>query len=288
MSEFRRGDPAENSAVVRELDRLWDRAKSRLASRNIRLTRKLLARRTGVPETTLSDWYNRKSAPRDPDGLSKVAAVLAEWAGEPAPAARFWAGLMDVDRVARETARLQDRHDPTDGKRGTADSKIGRPLDKVADPLQLGVHRAIEADSPVAYLPALPTYIEREHDYRLRDVVKQVSSGHSRMVVLVGGSSCGKSRACWEALRRLPGNWRLWHPFDPTRPEGALAGIPHVGRKTVVWLDETQSYLNTPDSDLGERVAASLHSLLADDERAPVLIIGSLWQEHWDSLTRQG
>jgi len=43
------------------------------------------------------------------------------------------------------------------------------------------------------------------------------------MAVLVGCSSTGKIRACWEVVHLLPQGWRLWHPFDPTRPEAVLA-----------------------------------------------------------------
>ncbi|MEU2865467.1 hypothetical protein ACIQWL_51700 [Streptomyces mirabilis] len=33
--------------------------------------------------------------------------------------------------------------------------------------------------------------------------------GHSQLVVLVGESSSGKTRACWEAVRTLPPDWRI-------------------------------------------------------------------------------
>ena len=55
----------------------------------------------------------------------------------------------------------------------------------------------------------------------------------------------------------------------------------------MVWLNETQLYLNTP-GDTGERVAAALTTLLAAPSRAPVLVLGTLWPEHWDALTRPG
>ncbi|SOE19332.1 hypothetical protein SAMN05442782_0320 [Streptomyces sp. OK228] len=33
--------------------------------------------------------------------------------------------------------------------------------------------------------------------------------GHSQLVVPVGESSRGKTRACWEAVRTLPPDWRI-------------------------------------------------------------------------------
>ncbi|WP_344407134.1 hypothetical protein [Streptomyces longisporus] len=97
------------------------------------------------------------------------------------------------------------------------------------------------------------------------------------MAVLVGSSSTGKTRACWEAVQPLaPARWRLWHPVDPTYSEAALTALAHVPPRTVVWLDETQLYLGAGQG-IGERIAAALRSLLTDPVRGPVLVLGTLW-----------
>ncbi|WP_406314549.1 hypothetical protein OHA77_39735 [Streptosporangium sp. NBC_01639] len=49
------------------------------------------------------------------------------------------------------------------------------------------------------------------------------------MVVLVGGSSTGKTRACWETMRGLSEPWLLWHPLRPDRPEAVLAKLETIG-----------------------------------------------------------
>ena len=66
----------------------------------------------------------------------------------------------------------------------------------------------------------------------------------SGMVVLVAGSSAGKTRACWEAIEPLrdADGWRLWHPRNPTRSEAMLAGLDRVQLRTVVWLNEAQRW----------------------------------------------
>jgi len=106
--------------------------------------------------------------------------------------------------------------------------------------------------------------------------------------VLVGGSSTGKTRACWEALRllrdRKPG-WRLWHPIDPSRPEAVLRDLSSIGPRTVVWLNEAQFYLDVTADDLGEQVAPGLRELLRDPGRGPVLVLATLWPELWHFLT---
>ncbi|MFF4828079.1 hypothetical protein ACFY20_34865 [Streptomyces sp. NPDC001312] len=126
----------------------------------------------------------------------------------------------------------------------------------------------------------------REHDTHLQHIVRAAQGGKSQLCVLVGESSTGKTRAAWEAVQILAADeWRLWHPFDPTRAEAALAGLAAVGPKTVVWLNEAQHYLAHPE--VGEKIAAALRTLLAATHRAPILVLGTLWPVHWaDSIGR--
>jgi hypothetical protein len=163
----------------------------------------------------------------------------------------------------------------------------GRLLAEVTDPFALEVHRPVQADDSPPDLPKLPVYVPREHDRALAEIVQAAAAGSSGIAVLVGGSSTGKTRACWEALgllRDLPQPWRLWHPIDPSRPEAALLELPSIGLRTVVWLNEAQFYLDAPGG-LGERVAAGLRELLPDPGRGPVLVLATVWPEFWDTLT---
>jgi uncharacterized protein YidB (DUF937 family) len=164
----------------------------------------------------------------------------------------------------------------------------GRLLEEVTDPFALEVHRPAHPDDPQPGLPALPAYVPREHDHELAEVVHAAAGGTSGIAVLVGGSSTGKTRACWEALRLLrdqPQPWRLWHPIDPGRPEAALRGLTAIGPRTVVWLNEAQFYLDVAVGGLGERVAAGLRELLRDPAGAPVLVLATIWPQYWDTLT---
>ena len=83
---------------------------------------------------------------------------------------------------------------------------VGQLISDLAGPFALGVHKAIDAEA--VDLPELPAYVPREHDRRLRQIIENADRA-STMVVLVGDSSTGKTRALWEAIGHLPKQWRL-------------------------------------------------------------------------------
>ncbi|WP_031071026.1 helix-turn-helix domain-containing protein, partial [Streptomyces sp. NRRL WC-3742] len=152
----------------------------------------------------------------------------------------------------------------------------GKPIGQW-DPHDLEVH---PAGSDARSQGALPGYVRRAHDQALAEAVRAVEEGGSRMVVLVGSSSTGKTRACWEAVQPLAERgWRLWHPLHPTRPEAVLADLDNVAPRTVVWLNEAQHYFT------GERIAAALRAILTRPGRQPVLVLGTLWPEYADTYT---
>ena len=168
---------------------------------------------------------------------------------------------MQGQRVESMLARLADQVRDALVRPGSGAAAAGRPLDEVTDPFALEVHRPVQPEDPQPALPALPTYVPREHDIELGSAVRAAAEGGSGIAVLVGGSSTGKTRACWEALQLLrdrPEKWRLWHPIDPSRPDAALRELPAIGPRTVVWLNEAQFYLDVADGGLGERVAAGV------------------------------
>ncbi|MGI8335745.1 tetratricopeptide repeat protein [Actinomadura scrupuli] len=214
--------------------------------------------------------------------------VWSTWAGDPAPGRRYWMNLIDAAQPAR--TRIADEAPATQGEPDSAGDAPGRPVGRLvielSDPFDLEVHRPIEvAAPPGGLLPVLPPYVSREHDLRLEEVMARAVSGRSAVAVLVGGSSTGKTRACWETVHRLPPGWRLWHPISPGRPEAVLESLGRVGPRTVIWLNEAQHYLLTPTGPLGERVAAGVRELVRDPARGPVLVLGTLWPEYWSVLT---
>ncbi|MFI6553737.1 hypothetical protein ACWGBY_03315 [Streptomyces griseus] len=217
-----------------------------------------LARRAGLGRTTVHAAFQTEG----PAPTGDTVAALARALGQPIQE------MLALHRAAiGEVASAAQVAD------------LGKPITDW-DPHDLEVHPAGVTTAPGSAVSerVLSGYVSRAHDRTLADAVKEAETGRSRMVVLVGSSSTGKTRACWEALQPLAHQgWKLWHPFDPTRAEAALADLDRVRPRTVIWLNEAQHYLDEPQ--LGERIAATLHGLLTEPARGPVLILGTLWSE---------
>ncbi|WP_327388875.1 helix-turn-helix transcriptional regulator [Streptomyces sp. NBC_01207] len=230
-----------------------------------RLNQTQLAGRAQLGRTTVSEALSAKK----PVPSAQTVAALAGTLNLPVPE------LLELQRTAAE-------------KSGTVTSGgLGRLIGEW-DPHDLEVHPAgpgrdaSHSDAPV--VRALPGYVLREHDQVLADAVQAAAAGRSRIVVLVGTSSTGKTRACWEAVQPLADQgWRLWHPFDPTRAQAALEDLCRVGPHTVVWLNEAQHYLG--NRTIGEEIASAVHRLLVTPERGPVLVLGTLWLEYAHQYT---
>ncbi|WP_202197102.1 hypothetical protein [Streptomyces spororaveus] len=258
-----------------------------------------LAEAAGVSATTIGHWLRGNRFPQEIDPLlALVRAVRAEAAGAGLAGDSTAAAVLDAERWRR--AYQDEARRRADATRGAVEAgqsravlermRPGRLLSEVTDPFAFGleVHRAIDTGprSGGMPLPVLPAYVPRQHDQALAEVVAQAAAGENRIAVLVGGSSTGKTRACWEALHLLRERdepWRLWHPIDPTRSGAALAELADLAPYTVVWLNEAQLYLE-PDGD-GEKVAAGLRALLRNPGRGPALVLATLWPDHWDTLT---
>jgi putative nucleotidyltransferase with HDIG domain len=142
-----------------------------------------------------------------------------------------------------------------------------------ADQRRLGVHAAIKVEGAPG---DLPTYVARDVDAGPDGVRALVSRAAARggLVLLVGGSSVGKSRCAFEALRAVVPQWWLWHPADAARIRQVATAPP--GR-LVVWLDELQRYLG---GSAGLR-AATVRTLL----HARTVMIATLWPERYTTYT---
>ena len=143
-------------------------------------------------------------------------------------------------------------------------SAYGRPAGRW-DPVELGVH-------PVIGGGAMPAYVRRAHGELLRAVLDPAVPA-SRLVVVRGGSSTGKTRAAYEAVADRLAGWQLDYPRDPAALKERLeAGIP---AHTVLWLGELRQYA---DAEGGAEVLGRLADLIVGEGR---LLITTVWPEQW-------
>ena len=98
----------------------------------------------------------------------------------------------------------------------------------------------------------------------------------SGFILLVGGSSVGKTRCAVEAVEAVLPDWWLVHPAGPAEV-AALAQAPSP--RMVVWLDGLQRYLDGEQGLTGGAVRALLN---APD---PVVIIGTPWPDRYATYT---
>ncbi|MFF0383518.1 hypothetical protein [Streptomyces sp. NPDC004286] len=155
-----------------------------------------------------------------------------------------------------------------------------------SDALRLEVHPAFNGGIGSDPLAVLPPYIPRPAsvDEKLRREVAEAAKG-SRLVMVVGGSSTGKTRSCWEAVRAELPSWRIVHPMAPERPAALLHALREgvLEPRTVLWLNEADLYLLV--KEYAAQVSATLQELLTDRQRGPVLVLGTMWPIFWDKLT---
>ncbi|MGQ4388891.1 hypothetical protein [Streptomyces sp. SAS_270] len=189
-----------------------------------------------------------------------VAAALAGLAGE------------DPDGVTAEVQALWVAAGKAPGERLRTAAEW--------DPVRLGVHPAPDPDGTVD--PPLTEYLTRPHDTTLRRrLARTAEANQAALVLLVGRSASGKTRALYEAVAVVLPDWPVLFPADA---EELTAWIEDDGidPRTVLWLNETQRYLN---GAAGERTARALGRLL--DQVAPLAVVGTMWPEHMRRLTNR-
>jgi hypothetical protein len=170
---------------------------------------------------------------------------------------------------------------PGDAGGPTGDAEVARPAGAVraaeANPRLLGVHAAIRVPGVRDKVP--PEYVLRDVDDAEHGIRANVAAAADRggFVLLVGGSSVGKTRCALEAVRALLPDWWLVHPAGPAEV-AALAQAPPPPQ-TVVWLDELQRYLDGEHGLTGGVVRALLNA------PRPTVIIGTLWPDRYMAYT---
>ena len=234
-----------------------------------------LADTAGVTATTVGDWLRGRRFPQEIEKVLVVVATVRR-----AAAARGIAVPPGAPDGLLEKDQWQTAHQAETQRRAGAFSV--RPKRAVAlrageaDLRRLGVHEAITVPGTAAGV--LPEYVPRDADTGEGGIRAQLSAAAQRggFVLLVGGSSVGKTRTAAEALRAVLPDWRLVHPGGPAEVAAVAAALPP---RTVLWLDELQRYLDGEHGLTGGTIRALLSA------GHPVVIIGTLWPDRYTTWT---
>ena len=197
---------------------------------------------------TLGAWARREAV------LGSCLAAAAALAGLSIPLGLPWLAVASVIVAAVggllrlvigvQRVRLEGRRERAESARW-----LRVPVTPIGgvDPTLIGVDPAAQT---VLAGDVLPEYVGREVDATLRDAVAAALDGRGRwLVVVVGGSKVGKSRALFEALHRCAraGELGLVAPVDGDALRSLLnpgqslrVGATHV----VLWLDDLEPFLN--------------------------------------------
>jgi tetratricopeptide (TPR) repeat protein len=229
-----------------------------------------LSRLPGAPSTSqLSDIFNGKiRKPPDRDVVRLIVTACLRHAQN-----RSLRGPRELGHWLARYDDLALRSEPA-VRPVKPDGIFSAPIAEW-NPFALGVHHAI-AVAGLNSVPELPPYVVRRHDRQLRDKLAKPGV----MAVLVGESSTGKTRAMLEAVRACLATRPVVHPPDA---EALIEVTSAIRSPVVVWLNETQRYLDGP---AGPAAAQALHSLLASG-RVPIVVIGSMWLQYWEKFTAQ-
>ncbi|MFG1917422.1 hypothetical protein [Micromonospora sp. NPDC048898] len=147
---------------------------------------------------------------------------------------------------------------------------LDRPRVDMAIPRELGIHSAIPTASGDE---DLPSYVTRDFDFLLRTALASKLPDRGNFVVLVGGSSTGKTRSLYEAVYELVPDWWL---IQPAEASDLLKWKNAPPRGMVFWLDELHQYLGGHPPLTSECVRALV--------RHGNLVVGTLWPDqyaHW-------
>jgi hypothetical protein len=137
----------------------------------------------------------------------------------------------------------------------------------MAVPRELGIHRAVAAAPGGDELPA---YVKREFDFALRTALASKLPERGNFVVMVGGSSTGKTRSLYEAIYELVPDWWMIQPAEAAELLDWKNSPP---RDAVFWLDELHHYLGGDPPLTAECVRALV--------KHGNLVVGTLWPDQY-------
>ncbi|MGW7015040.1 tetratricopeptide repeat protein, partial [Streptomyces sp. NPDC054951] len=147
------------------------------------------------------------------------------------------------------------------------------PLARTWEALAAGAHRARPGDDG----SAVPPYIARDQDTVLRERITQAAE-RGGLVLVVGDSTAGKTRAACEAVRAVLPDHRILAPACGEDVPPAVHVAARAGVACVVWLDDLENYLGPQELEPG---------LLAELVRLRIPVVATMRTQQYDTFNPQ-
>ncbi|MDG4794957.1 hypothetical protein [Micromonospora sp. WMMD1082] len=179
----------------------------------------------------------------------------------PRPIVESFVGAMDLPETDRAQVLATWERIAAHADRGP-----GVPRFTDVSPRELGIHAAIRAPDTV---DELPLYVGRYFDRDLSTLIRR-GAEWGCFVLLVGGSSTGKTRSLYEAVNGTVPDWSV---AQPATTQEILQLLHEPAERTVVWLDELHRFL----SSTPPLTRAAVSSL----KNARMIVVGTLWSEEY-------
>jgi tetratricopeptide (TPR) repeat protein len=262
LSRSRRGRDDED--VKAHLGRIW-----------VVCVALVLAGTMLVAASDLLGAFGKSLHPWELAALASVAAAVSALVVKPLVGA-YVGGW--VERIT-ESNRRHNRRRYAILRAGGHRNRLPR-VDSI-DPINFGVHRSIlaiienhaEFDSDSQEdVAELPLYVSRDADSEIVSHLSRMKVGGG-FLLLVGKSCVGKTRTAYETVLRCFPDWSIFRPEGVTSISD-FAGGRALPKRTIVWLNELQVFLDSADGS----AASVLMSLLETSDSA--ILIGTVWPEY--------
>ncbi|MDT7847890.1 tetratricopeptide repeat protein [Streptomyces justiciae] len=145
----------------------------------------------------------------------------------------------------------------------------------ITDPVALGVHRAVNSADTMhgSYTDELPPYVPREIDSPLREAIRQ-----GGLIVVVGESAAGKSRAAFESVRTQAADHVLAAPSSREVLSDVVTSLSDTPR-AVLWLDDLERFLGPGG------LTPAMVTGLTKSGRKEVLLLGTMRIAEYERFT---
>ncbi|MEU3460384.1 tetratricopeptide repeat protein, partial [Streptomyces sp. NPDC006733] len=147
------------------------------------------------------------------------------------------------------------------------------PLARAWEALAAGAHRTRLGDDG----SAVPPYVARDQDTLLRERIMQAAE-HGGLVLVVGDSTAGKTRAACEAVRAVLPDHRILAPACGEDVPWAVDVAARTGVACVVWLDDLENFVGPQELE---------PALLAELVRLRIPVVATMRTQQYDTFNPQ-